>query len=100
MRPIHLVSLDKQRPALLLTREEVRPFRNRITVAPVTSTIRGLAGEVPVGPRNGLDHSSVVNCDDITTVDAADVGRLVGYLFPEQESVLAEAIAATFDLEP
>jgi mRNA interferase MazF len=99
MRPIHLAKLDKQRPALVLTRELVRPRMSRVTVAPVTSTIRGLSTEVPVGRANGLTHPSVVSCDNIVTVPAAALGRLIGYLLPEQEAALATAIQLAFDLD-
>jgi mRNA interferase MazF len=60
VRPIHLVRLDKTRPALILTREVVRPHLARVTVAPITSRIRGLTVELPVGPSNGFDHDSVL----------------------------------------
>lgn len=99
MRPIRLAQLDKLRPVLVLTREEVRPYLNAITVAPITSTRRGLSTEVDVGRANGLDHGSVVNCDAITTVPAPVLGRVVGYLLPSQEPRLSLAIAAAFDLE-
>lgn len=98
MRPIHLVRLDKWRPSVLLTREMARPHLNQITVAPITSKIRGLSTEVVVGPRNGLDQESVVNCDLITTVPTADLGANVGYLLEDQESALTAAINLAFDL--
>jgi mRNA interferase MazF len=90
--------LDKTRPVLVLTREVVRPHLNRVSVAPITSTIRGLSTEVPVGADNGLDHDSVVNCDNIVTVPKAALGRHLGYLFDAQEPALADAIRAAFDL--
>jgi mRNA interferase MazF len=99
MRPIHTARLDKTRPVLILTRELVRPHLTRVTVAPITSTIRGLSTEVPVGPANGLDQHSVVSCDNILTVPTATLGRQIGYLLPAQERELAEAIRAAFDLE-
>ncbi|MEV0269620.1 type II toxin-antitoxin system PemK/MazF family toxin [Hamadaea sp. NPDC050747] len=99
MRPIHLASLDKTRPVLILTREQVRPYLKSITVAPITSTIRGLSTEVGVGRANGLDHDSVVSCDNVTTVPQSAIGRLLGYLKADQEVELAQAIAAAYDLE-
>ncbi|MCW2549720.1 MAG: Cell growth inhibitor/plasmid maintenance toxic component, PemK-like protein putative toxin of [Mycobacterium sp.] len=99
MRPIHVAHLDKSRPVLVLTRELVRPHLTRVTVAPITSTIRGLSTEVPVGVANGLAHDSVVSCDNIVTVPKETLGRQVGYLLPAQEVALAEAIQAAFDLE-
>jgi mRNA interferase MazF len=99
MRPIHLATLDKTRPVLVLTRAQVRPFLNSVTVAPITSTIRGLSTDVPVGSANGLDHESVVSCDNITTIPRAAIGRLLGYLQPAQEQALGQAIAAAYDLD-
>jgi mRNA interferase MazF len=99
MRPIHLAALDKTRPVLVLTREQVRPYLTSITVAPITSTIRGLSTEVLVTSANGLDRDSVVSCDNITTLPQSAIGRLIGYLHPQQETALANAIAAAYDLD-
>ena len=99
MRPIHLATLDKTRPVLVLTRELVRPHLTRVTVAPITSTVRGLSTEVPVGPDNGLDHPSVVRCDDVVTVPVAALGRQIGRLHPDQEVLLTAALHAAFDLD-
>jgi mRNA interferase MazF len=99
MRPIHFARLDKTRPVLILTREVVRPHLSRVTVAPITSSIRGLSTEVPVGPANGLDHDSVVSCDNIVTVPSSALGRQLGFLLTEQEAALTGAIRAAFDLD-
>ena len=99
MRQICLAQLDKVRPVLVLTREVVRPHLGRVTVAPITTTIRGLSTEVPVGPANGLDQVSVVSCDNVVTVPVDAVGRQIGVLLAAQEPALAEAIRLAFDLE-
>jgi mRNA interferase MazF len=99
MRPIHLAQLDKMRPVLVLTRELVRPHLRRVTVAPITSTIRGLSTEVSVGQANGLDHASAVSCDNILTVPVTALSRQIGFLLPAQEPDLSRAIQAAFDLE-
>lgn len=98
MRPIHLAKLDKTRPVLVLTRELVRPHLSRVTVAPITSRIRGLTTELPVGAANGLDHDSVVSLDNVVTIAVADLGPQVGRLLAQQELALTEAIHAAFDL--
>jgi mRNA interferase MazF len=98
MRPIHIAQLDKARPVLVLTREAVRPYLSRVSVAPITSTIRGLSTEVPVGRHNGLDHESVVSCDNIVTVPAVRLGRHLGHLLANQQSDLADAIQTAFHL--
>lgn len=99
MRPIHTAQLDKTRPVLVLTRELVRPHLTRVTVAPITSTVRGLSTEVLVGRANGLANSSVVSCDNIVTIPASALGRQIGYLLPAQEEALTAAIHAAFDLD-
>ena len=99
MRPIYAARLDKTRPVLILTREVVRPHLSRVSVAPITSTIRGLSTEVPVGPANALDRANVVSCDDIVTVPVSALRRQLGFLLTEQEAALMKAIRAAFDLD-
>lgn len=98
MRPIHVAELDKRRPVLVLTRDLVRPHLARVTVAPITTKIRGLSTEVPVGRVNGLDAEGVVSCDNLVTVPNEALGRQVGALLSHQEERLTEAILAAFDL--
>jgi len=100
VRPIHILFLDKPRPALILTREQLVGRMARVTVAPITSTVRGLSTEVAVGPRNGLDADSVISLDNITTVPYDAVGERIGYLLPDQEDDLARAVSVAFDLAP
>ena len=99
MRPIHLAYLDKTRPVLVLTREVVRPYLTNVTVAPITSTIRGLSTEVSVGAANGVDHNSVISLDNIQTIPVRHLGRQIGRLRIAQEEQLTRAIHAAFDLE-
>lgn len=99
MRTIATVTLDKRRPALILTRRSKLHLLTWLTVAPITSTIRGITSEVPVGPRNGLDHDGVVSCDNVTTVRMSAVGDTIGLLFDDQEPTLARAISDAFELD-
>ena len=99
MREICLVRLDKTRPALVLTREAARGAMTKVTVAPITTTVKGLSSEVPVGPDNGLDQECVASLDNVLTVPAALLGRTVGYLSAEQETVLARAVVLAYDLD-
>lgn len=69
-----------ERWAVLLTREVALPLLSGITVAPITSTVRGISTEVPVGPGHGLDDDSVINCDTVVAVAQDDVLGFLGYL--------------------
>lgn len=99
VREIRLARLDKTRPVVILTRDAARSAMTKVTVAPVTSTAKGLHSEVPVGPANGLDHDCAVALDNVLTVPASVLGRLVGYLDAEQERALAVAVVRTYDLD-
>jgi mRNA interferase MazF len=99
MRPIHIARLDKTRPVLILTRELVRPYLSTVTVAPITTTIRGLSTEIPVGTANGLSGPSVVSCDNIATIPANALDTQIGVLLDSQEPALGDAIRAAFDLD-
>lgn len=98
MRPICIAHLDKDRPVLVLTRELVRPHLATVTVAPITTTVRGLSTEVAVDSANGLTSPSVVSCDNVTTIPTSALGAQVGVLLDRQEQALGEAIRAAFDL--
>ncbi|MBA2349570.1 MAG: type II toxin-antitoxin system PemK/MazF family toxin [Solirubrobacterales bacterium] len=99
MRPIHLASLDKSRPVVVLTRSLVRPHLSTVTVAPITSRVRGLSTELPVGVANGLEGPSVVSLDHVATIPTSALGRQVGVLLDAQEPALSAAIQAAFDLD-
>lgn len=99
MRPIHTARLDKPRPVVVLTRELVRPYMRRVTVAPITTTVRGLSTEVAVGVANGLDADGVISCDNIVTVPSSALGSQIGVLLSDQEDALTTAIHAAFDLD-
>ena len=99
MREICLVRLDKTRPALVLTREAARAAMTKVTVAPITTTIKALSSEVLVGLDDGLDHDCVVALDNVITVPVNLLGRTVGYLSAEQEAQLARAVVLAYGLE-
>ncbi len=76
---VWLAQVGRQpRPVLILTRPEVIDVRELVTVAEITTSIRGLATEVAVDDDLDLDRPSVVNCDGIHTVRQSSLVTLVG----------------------
>ena len=57
-----------RRPVVLVSRDEAYGVRNAVTVAEVTSTIRGIPVEVELGPEDGLPKKCVVNLDTLATI--------------------------------
>jgi mRNA interferase MazF len=62
---------DKRRPVLILTRDSAIGFLNALTVAPITTTMRGIPSEVFLGRADGLPADCAVNLDHIQTVPKA-----------------------------
>ena len=98
MRAMHVATLDARRPVLVLTRELMVDRMSTVTVAPITSTVHGIATEVPVGSRNGLDADSAVKCDQIVSIPIDQLHEQCGWLLDAQELELHEAIRAALDL--
>ena len=99
VREICLARLDKTRPVVVLTREAARAAMTKVTIAPITSTVKGLSSEVPVGPDIGLEQPSVISLDNVVTIPADLLGRSVGFLTSEQEALLAKAVVLAYDLD-
>src|ERR1700720_1761508 len=71
---------DKQRPVLVLTRESSIGHLTTVTVAPITSTIRGVPSEVILDIDDGMKGRCAVNLHNAVTVAQARLGRRVGNL--------------------
>lgn len=87
----------KKRPVLVLTRSEVIDVRDLVTVAEVTTSIRGLAAEIDVDHGEvGLDRPSVINCDGIHTVVQAALTGPVGEVSDDTMRKVCSAVRYAF----
>ena len=80
-----------RRPAVLLTRN--------VTVAPITSTIRGIPTEVEVAEDAGLDQVCVVSCDNVTTVPKRLCVRRRGVVDSATADRIRAAVRLALDLD-
>lgn len=80
VRWYRLADPDKRRPVLVLTRESALDYLHEVTVAPLTSTVRGIPTEVVLGPSDGLERDCAVNLDHLQTVPTARLGARVAVL--------------------
>jgi mRNA interferase MazF len=76
-------SPNRRRPVLILTRQEVIGHLHSVTVAPITTTIRGIPSEVVIGPESGLKTTSAINLDNLATVPRDGLRSFVGAVSPE-----------------
>jgi mRNA interferase MazF len=85
--------LDKVRPVVVLTRERVAPRLQRILVAPVTTTARGLPTEVAVGATEGVREGSVASLDNTQLVPVDRLLRRAGRIAPDRWPEFCAAMA-------
>jgi mRNA interferase MazF len=77
-----------------MTRSEVIDVRDLVTVAEVTTTIRGLGAEVDVDHAEvGLDQPSVINCDAIHTLAQATLTGPIGEVTDDTMGKVCSAVS-------
>ncbi len=86
-----------RRPVLLLSRTPAYAYLNKVIVAEVTSTVRSIPQEIPVGKREGLERTSVVNFDNVHVVAKALLGDRIGGLASSREREVKRAIGYALD---
>lgn len=96
---VWLAQLDKVRPVIVLTRDPMGRHLNSVIVAPVTSTVRGLATEVPVDHQDGVRRPSVANLDNVQLVARASFLKPVGTVRRLTLHAICAALAIAVDCE-
>jgi mRNA interferase MazF len=86
-----------RRPVLLLTRTPAYGYLNKVIVAEVTSTIRGIPEEVRVGRREGLRRQSVVNLDNVHVIPREMLGDRLGALPADRQREIRRALGYALD---
>ena len=99
IRLFHVPAPDKARPVLVLTRGSAIAYLSRVTVAPITSTIRGVPSEVVVGPEDGVKQPCAVNLHNVQTVPKDDIGRCMAQLGDERMRKICQALGFALGCE-
>jgi mRNA interferase MazF len=93
VRLVRFAPPDKQRPVLILTRASAIGYLSRVTVAPITSTIRGVPSEVALGPDDGMKAPCAVNLHNLVTVSQGALGRRLSQLPPRRMREVCRSLA-------
>jgi mRNA interferase MazF len=86
-----------RRPVLLLSRTAAYEYLDRVLVAEITTTIRNIPQEVPLGRREGLRQSSVANLDGVRLLDARLIGPRIGQLPVRRQREVKRALGYALD---
>ena len=88
---------NKSRPVLILTRSLLIPALNVVTVAEITTTVRGNDSEVFLTTDDGLNENCVANLTNVQTVSKSKFGSFITHLPPEIMRKVRKAIEFVFD---
>jgi mRNA interferase MazF len=85
--------LEKVRPVVILTRSRIAPRLSRVLVAPVTTTVRNISTEVPLGQREGVQAGSVANLDNAHVLPVDRLLSRAGWIPAERWVEFCQAMA-------
>jgi len=81
-----------KRPVLLLSRTSAYEYLHKFIAAEITTTVRGIYVEVPLGTREGLTRHCVANCDNLRTVPKSLLVKRLGRLPPNRHVEVKRAV--------
>jgi mRNA interferase MazF len=84
---------------VLLSRDEAYAVRALVTVAPVTTRVRGIPVEVALGKAEGLPRECVANVDGITTIAKSCLEGRAGTLAKDRIVALDRAVKFALGLD-
>jgi len=91
---------DKNRPVVVLTRDTAIAYLSTVTVAPVTSAIRGVPSEVVLSEEDGMKAPCAVNLHNAVTVSQQRLGKRVAQLGSERMSEICAALRFSLGCDP
>jgi len=77
---------------VLVSRDAAYAVRASVTVVEVSTTIRGIDSEVPLGARDGLPRKCVANTDNVVTIPKGWLDERIAALRTEKVVLLDEAL--------
>lgn len=91
---------DKTRPALILTRNSSIRYLSTVTIASVTTTIRGVPSEVQLSVDDGMMADCAINLHNLQTVYQKEVGAWITTLSPERMAEVDRALQFALRIDP
>jgi mRNA interferase MazF len=95
----HLPAPVGRRPVVLVSRDEAYTVRELVIVVPVTTRVRGIPVEVPLGRDEGLPRRCVANADALATVPKRTLKEYAGVLTGDKTAALDAALKFALGLE-
>ncbi|MFQ5824590.1 MAG: type II toxin-antitoxin system PemK/MazF family toxin [bacterium] len=88
-----------KRPALILTRNAVLPYLNKLTVAEITTKSKGYPTEIDINQKANLKKHSFVQVDNIQTISKQRFLKCIGSLDESTMKVVSQKVVLALNLE-
>lgn len=87
------------RPVVVLTRQNVLEYLNKVTVAEITTKGKGYPTEIDINQKANLPKPSFVQADNVHTVPKHRLEKYVGTLDPETMLQISRKLVLALELE-
>lgn len=88
-----------RRPVIILTRQNVLRYVNKVTVAEITTRGKGYPTEIDIGQRANLPKPSFIQADNLHTVPKDRFEKYVGTLDPDIMLEVSRKVVLALELE-
>ncbi|MCW5962551.1 MAG: type II toxin-antitoxin system PemK/MazF family toxin [Bryobacterales bacterium] len=81
-----------RRPVLLLSRDDAYGLLAKFIAAEITTTVRDISIEVPLGEADGMSKPCVVNCDNLRTISKVHLTKRISRIPPSRVNEVKRAV--------
>jgi mRNA interferase MazF len=82
---------------LLLSRTPAYEYLQKVLVAELTTRVRGIPQEIPLGKREGLPRACVANLDTVRPIERSLIGDRLGLLAASRHREAMRAMGYALD---
>lgn len=104
---IQIVNLDptigaemqKTRPCLIVSPDEMNRFLRTVIIVPLTSSVRDIPTRVLIKatPQSGLNNDSYAVLDQLKTVDKSRISAYIGEISEDEKRQVSDILKEMFD---
>lgn len=93
------VEMQKKRPCIVISPDEMNDYLRTVIIIPLTSTYRELPTRVLIKAtaQSGLNNDSYAAIDQIKTVDKSRLGSLIGEISESERHDVTTVLLDLFD---
>ena len=84
----------------MLTRDSAIAYLSTVSIAPITSTIRGVHSEVILNEEDGMKTSCAINLHNVVTISVDRLGKRIAQLNSARMNEICAALRFSLGCDP